>query len=149
MPAVDDPFGIAASLPGQLADVKRQMKDLSVNNTQALTQALAAASASAASARAAATALQASVVTPVTAVATSAATSVPFNVTATMLEVTIRDGAGGAIVYSYSQSLDGVQVHPASTTNSWAVIMRLSCAPRNSAMLATSMPSIRPGRHWF
>ena len=56
MPAVDDPFSIAASLPGQLADVKRQMKDLSVNNTQALTQALAAASAASAAASAAATA---------------------------------------------------------------------------------------------
>lgn len=33
-----------------------------------------------------------------------------FNVTATMLSVTIRDGATGPIVYSYSQSLDGVQV---------------------------------------
>jgi len=85
MPAVDDPFSIAASLPGQLADVKRQMKDLSVNNTQALTQALAAASASAASARAAATALQANAITPVTAVATSSATGVPFAVTATMV----------------------------------------------------------------
>ena len=85
MPAVDDPFSIAASLPGQMAEMKRQMKDLSVNNTQALTQALAAASASAASARAAATALQASVVTPVTAVATSTSTSLSFTLTATMV----------------------------------------------------------------
>ena len=43
MPAIDDPTSIAASLPGQMAEMKRQMKDLSVNNTQALTQALAAA----------------------------------------------------------------------------------------------------------
>ena len=78
MPAVDDPFSIAASLPGQMAALKGQMKDLSVNNTQALTQALAAATAATA-------ALKASVVTPVTAVATSAATGVPFNVSATML----------------------------------------------------------------
>ena len=59
MPAVDDPFSIAASLPGQLATLKAQVKDLSVNNTQALTQALAAATAaagSAATASAAATA---------------------------------------------------------------------------------------------
>ena len=85
MPAVDDPFSIAASLPGQMAEMKRQIKDLSVNNTQALTQALAAAAASAASASAAATALQASVVTPVTTVATSTATSLPFSLTATMV----------------------------------------------------------------
>ena len=59
MPAVDDPFSIAASLPGQMATLKGQLKDLSVNNTQALTQALAAATAaagSAATASAAATA---------------------------------------------------------------------------------------------
>ena len=59
MPAVDDPFSIAASLPGQMATLKGQVKDLSVNNTQALTQALAAATAaagSAATASAAATA---------------------------------------------------------------------------------------------
>ena len=57
MPAVDDPFSIAASLPGQMAALKGQMKDLSVNNTQALTQALAAATAATA-------ALQANAVTP-------------------------------------------------------------------------------------
>ena len=34
MPAVDDPFSIAASLPGQLATLKAQVKDLSVNRTQ-------------------------------------------------------------------------------------------------------------------
>ena len=54
MPAVDDPFSIAASLPGQMATLKGQLKDLSVNNTQVLTQALAAATAAAASAAAAA-----------------------------------------------------------------------------------------------
>ena len=39
MPAIDDPFSIAASLPGQMADMKRQIKDLSSNNTQAATLA--------------------------------------------------------------------------------------------------------------
>lgn len=34
MPAVDDPFGIAASLPGQVAALARTVKDLSVNRTQ-------------------------------------------------------------------------------------------------------------------
>ena len=85
MPAVDDPFSIAASLPGQMATIKSQMKDLSVSNTQALSQALAAATASAASASAAATALQASVVTPVTTIATSTSSSFPFTLTATMV----------------------------------------------------------------
>jgi len=33
MPAVDDPFGIAASLPGQLKTLRDQVKDLSVNRT--------------------------------------------------------------------------------------------------------------------
>ena len=78
MPAVDDPFGIAASLPGQMAEIRRQIKDLASNNMQAASLALAAATAATA-------ALQASVVTPVTAVATSSATSVPFNLTATMV----------------------------------------------------------------
>ena len=64
MPAVDDPFSIAASLPGQLAEMRRQIKDLSVNNTQALTQALAAATASAASASLAAAAATNATVTP-------------------------------------------------------------------------------------
>ena len=34
MPAIDDPFSIAASLPGQLAEIRRTIKDLSVNRTQ-------------------------------------------------------------------------------------------------------------------
>lgn len=33
MPAIDDPMGMAASIPGQLADLKRVVKDLSVNRT--------------------------------------------------------------------------------------------------------------------
>ena len=37
MPAVDDPFGIAASLPGQLAALKAVVKDLSVNKSGAAT----------------------------------------------------------------------------------------------------------------
>lgn len=57
MPAIDDPFSLAASLPGQLAEMKRQIKDLSINDTRASSQALAAATASAA-------ALQANSVTP-------------------------------------------------------------------------------------
>ena len=64
MPAVDDPFSIAASLPGQLAAMGRQLKDLSTNNTQALSLALAAATASAASASAAATAAYNAQVSP-------------------------------------------------------------------------------------
>jgi len=59
MPAVDDPFSIAASLPGQMATLKGQLKDLSVNNTQALTQALAAATSAAASASSASAAASA------------------------------------------------------------------------------------------
>ena len=70
MPAVDDPASIAASLPGQIADLRRQIKDLSTNNTQAASIAAAV--------------LKASVVTPVTTVATSSATALPFTVTATM-----------------------------------------------------------------
>ena len=85
MPAVDDPFSIAASLPGQMATLKGVVKDLGVNNTQALTQALAAATAAAASAADAAASAQASIVTPVTTVATSSATALPFTVTATMV----------------------------------------------------------------
>ena len=71
MPAVDDPFGIAASLPGQIADLRRQIKDLSTNNTQAASIAAAV--------------LKASVVTPVTAVATSSSTAIPYGLTATMV----------------------------------------------------------------
>ena len=47
MPAVDDPFSIAASLPGQMAKFRSDLKDLASNNTQALSQALAAATAAA------------------------------------------------------------------------------------------------------
>ena len=64
MPAVDDPFSIAASLPGQFATLKGVVKDLGVNNTQALTQALAAATAAAASAATAATAAYNAQVSP-------------------------------------------------------------------------------------
>ena len=71
MPAVDDPFSIAASLPGQMAEMKRQIKDLASNNTQAATVAAAAAAAS--------------VVTPVTPVTTSTATGLPFSLAATMV----------------------------------------------------------------
>jgi len=85
MPAVDDPFSIAASLPGQMAKFRSDLKDLASNNTQASSQALAAATAAAASAASAATALQASVVSPVTTVATSTATGLPFSLTATMV----------------------------------------------------------------
>ena len=121
MPAVDDPFSIAASLPGQMATMRGQIKDLSVNNTQALSRALAAATASAASASAAATALQASVVTPVTAVATNlGATVLPFNVTATMV---VPAGAtrcfytATASVYGYSSGSFqvGFQINAPST----------------------------------
>ena len=79
MPAVDDPTSLAASLPGQVADVKRQLKDLAANNTQAVSQALAAAtaaSAAASSASAAATtaanAATAARVVPVTGSSSSA-----------------------------------------------------------------------------
>ena len=59
MPAVDDPLSLAASLPGQLADAKRQIKDLAANNTQAISQALAAATAASAAASAASVAASA------------------------------------------------------------------------------------------
>ena len=71
MPAVDDPFSIAASLPGQMATLKGVVKDLSVNNTQALTQALAAATSAASSASSASAAATAA------ANAANAATIVP------------------------------------------------------------------------
>ena len=64
MPAVDDPTSLAASLPGQMATMRGQLKDLSVSNTQALTLALTAASAAAASASAAATAAANATVIP-------------------------------------------------------------------------------------
>ena len=60
MPAVDDPFGVAASLPGQLAKVRQDLKDLASNNTQAATIAAAASVASANSAASAANAAAAS-----------------------------------------------------------------------------------------
>jgi len=47
MPAVDDPFSISASLPGQLKTVRDQIKDLASNNTQAASAAAAAATAAA------------------------------------------------------------------------------------------------------
>lgn len=64
MPAIDDPFGIAASLPGQVAELKRQIKDLSVNNTRAASIAAAAAVAAAASASASATAAMNATISP-------------------------------------------------------------------------------------
>ena len=104
MPAVDDPFSIAASLPGQMAELRRQVKDLASNNTQAASLALKAVAAAAA-------ALQASVVTPVTAVATSAVTATPFNVTATM---TVPAGATRCFYIAsaslYAQSSTAFQV---------------------------------------
>lgn len=47
MPAVDDPFSISASLPGQLKTVRDQIKDLASNNTQAASAAAATATAAA------------------------------------------------------------------------------------------------------
>ena len=75
MPAVDDPFSIAASLPGQMATLKGQVKDLSVNNTQALTQALAAATAAAGSAATASAAATAAANSALSAIVTPAVNS--------------------------------------------------------------------------
>ena len=54
MPAIDDPFGVAASLPGQVAKLRMDIKDLAANNTQAASLAASSATAAAASANAAA-----------------------------------------------------------------------------------------------
>ena len=100
MPAVDDPFSIAASLPGQMATLKGQVKDLSVNNTQALTQALAAASAAAASAAAAATAANNATVIP--AVGHGSASSYALNATPqelTRATITVPAGYTQALVF--------------------------------------------------
>ena len=50
MPAVDDPFSVAASMPGQMKVLRDQIKDLASNNTQTASLALAAASAASAAA---------------------------------------------------------------------------------------------------
>ena len=86
MPAVDDPLSLAASLPGQMADVKRQVKDLAANNTQAVSQALAAATAASAAASAASAAASAA------ATAANNATVVP------------AVGHGGASSYALSST---------------------------------------------
>jgi len=91
MPAVDDPFSIAASLPGQMATLKGQLKDLSVNNTQALTQALAAATAAAASAATASAAASAAATAATNAMVTATvghASASGYALSTTPLELT-------------------------------------------------------------
>ena len=91
MPAVDDPFSIAASLPGQMATLKGVVKDLSVNNTQALSQALAAATAAAASASTASAAATAAATAATNAMVTAAVghnTASSYALTTTPQELT-------------------------------------------------------------
>ena len=105
MPAVDDPFSIAASLPGQMATLKGQLKDLSVNNTQALTQALAAATAASNAANAAATAAYNAAIAPRVGSAgtnsytlsTSYATYAAFNFTVPTGFTQVYINAGGSV----------------------------------------------------
>ena len=47
MPAVDDPFSVAASMPGQMKVLRDQLKDLASNNTQAASNAARVAAAAA------------------------------------------------------------------------------------------------------
>ena len=72
MPAVDDPFGVAASLPGQVAKVRQDLKDLAANNTQAASAAAASATSAAASATSAAAAANAAATTAANASVTAA-----------------------------------------------------------------------------
>ena len=93
MPAVDDPLSLAASLPGQVADAKRQIKDLAANNTQAISQALAAATAAANAATAAASAASAA------SSAASAAATAAYNAV-----VAPRVGSAGTNTYTLTTS---------------------------------------------
>ena len=105
MPAVDDPFSIAASLPGQMATLKGQLKDQSVTNTQALTQALAAATAASNAANAAATAAYNAAIAPRVGSAgtnsytlsTSYATYAAFNFTVPSGFTQVYINAGGSV----------------------------------------------------
>ena len=144
MPAVDDPFGIAASLPGQLAELRRQIKDLASNNTQA-------ASAAAASAAAAAASAKASIVTPVTAVATSAVTATPFNVTATMI---VPAGAtrcfytATASLYAQSTTAFQVTVHmvvPVSGSNGYIDADAATLAGSDLSVAVGFLTGLTPG----
>ena len=103
MPAVDDPTSLAASLPGQMATMRGQLKDLSVSNTQALTLALTAASAAAASASAAATAAANATVIP--AVGHGSASSYALTTTPqelTRATITVPAGYTQALVFGTS-----------------------------------------------
>ena len=144
MPAVDDPFSIAASLPGQMAELRRQIKDLGTNNTQA-------ASAAAASAAAAAASAKASIVTPVTAVATSALTGTPFNVTATM---TVPAGAtrcfytATASLYAQSTTAFQVTVHmvvPVSGSNGYIDADAATLAGSDLSVAVGFLTGLTPG----
>ena len=108
MPAVDDPFSIAASLTGQMATLKGQLKDLSVNNTQALTQALAAATAASNAANAAATAAYNAAVTA--AVGHSSASGYALTNSAqelTRTTITVPAGFTRALVFATSSMTIG------------------------------------------
>ena len=151
MPAIDDPFGIAASLPGQMAELRRQIKDLSTNNTQAASAALKAAAAAAASAAAAAASAQASIVTPVTAVATSAVTGTPFNVTATMV---VPAGAtrcfytATASLYAQSTTAFQVTVHmvvPVSGSNGYIGADAATLAGSDTSVAVGFLTGLTPG----
>ena len=151
MPAIDDPFGLAASLPGQLAELRRQVKDLSANNTQAASVAAAAATAAAASAAAAAASAQASIVTPVTAVASSTATVTPFNVTASMI---VPAGAtrcfytATASLYAQSPTAFQVTVHmvvPVSGSNGYIDADAATLAGSDLSVSVGFLTGLTPG----
>ena len=155
MPAVDDPFSIAASLPGQMAEMKRQIKDLSVNNTQALTQALTAAASAAASASAAATAATNATVTPAV-LSTSAGaytTTTTFGVIST-LSFSVPAGFTRALITA--QSVCNVNSSAATseigyskvaingvdgmvTSGQWPTATALGMLPANSAANLTGL----------
>ena len=144
MPAVDDPFSIAASMPGQMKVLRDQIKDLASNNTQAASLALKAVAAAAA-------ALQASVVTPVTAVATSAVTATPFNVTATM---TVPAGAtrcfytATASLYAQSTTAFQVTVHmvvPVSGSNGYIGADAATLAGSDTSVAVGFLTGLTPG----
>ena len=144
MPAVDDPLSLAASLVGQMAELKRQVKDLAVNNSQA-------ASAAAASAAAAAASAKASIVTPVTAVATSAATVTPFNVTASMI---VPAGAtrcfytATASLYAQSSTAFQVTVHmvvPVSGSNGYIDADAATLAGSDLSVSVGFLSGLTPG----
>ena len=141
MPAVDDPFSIAASLPGQMATLKGVVKDLSVNNTQALSQALAAATAAAASASSASAAATAARVAPgIGSNSTTGFTLSTSYATLTSFGLTVPSG--------YSRALISVSAFASSTTAAASAdriyvqaVTNGVTGPESISATSTSLPS--------